>query len=242
MKIALIGYGKMGKEIEKIAVSREHEIVARIDPLLNEDFNSQQFKCADIAIEFTTPDSALHNYKECFKHNIPVVSGTTGWFQNIVEAKEWCEKRGQTLFYASNFSIGVNLFFELNDTLAQLMNDFPQYEVSIAETHHTEKKDAPSGTAITLSEGIIKNLDRKTDWNLNQASSSQTIEIKAFREGDVPGIHIVKYQSLVDEIEIRHSAKSRLGFALGAVLAAEYTINKKGFLTMKNLLKDYFVT
>ena len=238
MKIALIGYGKMGKEIEKVALERRHEIVAKIDPLMGIDFNYQHFEEANIAIEFTTPESAMNNYRECFKHNIPVVSGTTGWLHNIDEIKDWCQNKGQTFFYASNFSIGVNLFFEVNEVLARLMNDFPQYDVSINETHHIQKKDAPSGTAIALSEGIIRNIDRIKQWNLNKKTSIQSIEIKSFREGDVPGIHTVKYESPVDKIEIRHSAKSRIGFAYGAVIAAEYTINKKGFLTMKDLLNE----
>jgi len=236
MKIALIGYGKMGKEIEKVAISRGHEIVVRIDPIAGEDFNSQIFPSADIAIEFTTPETALNNYRECFKHNIPVVSGTTGWLKNIDEIKEWCEKKGQTFFYASNFSIGVNLFFELNSYLAQIMNGFPEYEINISETHHTQKKDAPSGTAITLAEKIIQNIDRKTKWELNNQSTSKNIEIKSFREGETVGIHTVRYESPVDIIEIKHSAKSRSGFANGAILAAEFAINHKGFLSMKQLL------
>ena len=236
MKIALIGYGKMGKEIEKVAISRGHEIVVRIDPIAGEDFNSQIFPSADIAIEFTTPETALNNYRECFKHNIPVVSGTTGWLKNIDEIKEWCEKKGQTFFYASNFSIGVNLFFELNSYLAQIMNGFSEYEINISETHHTQKKDAPSGTAITLAEKIIQNIDRKTKWELNNQSTSKNIEIKSFREGETVGIHTVRYESPVDIIEIKHSAKSRSGFANGAILAAEFAINHKGFLSMKQLL------
>jgi len=236
MKIALIGYGKMGKEIEKIAISRGHEIVVRIDPIAGEDFNSPIFPSAEIAIEFTTPETALNNYRECFKHNIPVVSGTTGWLKSMDEIKEWCEKKGQTFFYASNFSIGVNLFFILNNYLAKIMNRFPEYEINISETHHTQKKDAPSGTAITLADEIIQNIERKTDWELNKQSTSKNIEIQSIREGDVVGIHNVKYESQVDKIELIHTAKSRSGFAFGAVLAAEFAINHKGFLTMKQLL------
>ena len=238
MKIALIGYGKMGKEIEKIAISKGHEIIVRIDPLNGEDFNSPLFSLAEIAIEFTTPEVALNNYRECFKRNIPVVSGTTGWLnnKNEIEIKEWCESKGQTFFYASNFSIGVNLFFELNNYLARLMNRFSEYEISITETHHTQKKDAPSGTAITLAKEIIQNIERKSDWELNRQSSNQSIGILAFREGDTVGNHTVKYESLNDEIEICHNAKSRRGFAQGAILAAEFAVNHKGFLTMKELL------
>ena len=237
MKIALIGYGKMGKEIEKIALSRGHEIVARIDPFAGEDFNAPRFPEADVAIEFTTPDSAFGNYIECFKRNVAIVSGTTGWLSRMDEIKDWCNNKGQTFFYASNFSIGVNLFFEINRKLAQLMNDFPEYEINMTEVHHTQKADAPSGTGITLAEGIIENINRKTKWELDEQSSPEAIEIKAIREGNVPGIHEIKYESAVDEIEIRHSAKSRQGFAFGAVLAAEFTANKKGFLTMNDLLK-----
>lgn len=237
MKIALIGYGKMGKEIEKIALSRGHEIVAKIDPFNGEDFSSPNLLKAQVAIEFTVPQSAYNNYLECFNRNLPVVSGTTGWLSHLNEIKDWCDNKGQTFFYASNFSIGVNLFFELNRHLARLMNDQPQYEVSMTEVHHTQKLDAPSGTAITLAEEIIENLDRKTQWELDGMTSPNAIEIKAIREGAVPGIHTIKYDSPVDEIVIHHSAKSRQGFALGAVLAAEFAAKNKGFLTMKDLLK-----
>ena len=235
MKIALIGYGKMGKEVEKIAVLRGHEITVKIDPVLSESFNSQLFPSAEIAIEFTTPESAMKNYRECFKHNMPVVSGTTGWLQNIEEVKMWCEK-GQTFFYASNFSIGVNIFFEVNKFLAQMMKKYPEYEVGIIETHHKHKKDAPSGTAITLAEGIIENHCTKKGWQLNKPSNPENIEIKSFRDGEITGIHTVKYESVVDVIEIQHNAKSRQGFAFGAVLAAEFAVRQKGFLTMKDLL------
>lgn len=237
MKIALIGYGKMGKEIEKIAQSTGHEIVARIDPFNGEDFSSPGLKNAQVAIEFSTPETAYSNYLECFKLNLPVVSGTTGWLKHLDEIKEWCFNKGQTFFYASNFSVGVNVFFELNRHLAKLMNDLPEYEVSMTEVHHTQKLDAPSGTAITLAEEIIDNISRKTKWDLNWQSSPEAIEIKAVREGAVPGIHTIKYESAVDEIVIHHSAKSRQGFALGAVLAAEFAAKNKGFLTMKDLLK-----
>ncbi len=237
MKIALIGYGKMGKEIEKIAISRGHEIVARIDPNYGEDFNSPHLKTANVAIEFTMPESAFNNYLECFKRDIPVVSGTTGWLQQLDEVKSWCKNKGQTFFYASNFSVGVNLFFELNKHLARLMNDFNEYDVSMTEIHHTQKLDAPSGTAISLADDIIKNIVRKSKWELNDKSSDSAIEIKAVREGSVPGIHTIKYESNVDEIVIHHSAKSRQGFALGAVIAAEFTAKNTGFLTMQDLLK-----
>lgn len=237
MKIALIGYGKMGKTIEKIAQSRGHEIVARIDPLTGEDFSSEGFKTADVAIEFTTPKAAFNNYIECFNANVPVVAGTTGWLEKLPEVKQWCKNKGQTFFYASNFSIGVNIFFEINRQLARLMNDQANYEVDITETHHIHKLDAPSGTAITLAEGVIENLTRKEKWELEKQSSKEVINIHSIREGEVPGIHTVKYTSNDDEISITHNAKSRQGFALGAVLAAEFAAKNKGFLTMKEMLK-----
>ena len=237
MKIALIGYGKMGKTIEQIAISRGHEIVAKIDPLTGEDFNSPKFKEADVAIEFTTPDAAYNNYIEAFKQNIPVVAGTTGWLDKMPEIKDWCENRGQTFFYASNFSIGVNIFFELNSHLAKLMKGQDEYDVDITETHHIHKLDAPSGTAISLAEGIIEENSAKSKWELDKSTSDDSIKITALREDEVPGIHTVKYESSVDEIVIHHSAKSRQGFALGAVLAAEFAAKNNGFLTMKELLK-----
>ncbi|HBG87542.1 MAG TPA: 4-hydroxy-tetrahydrodipicolinate reductase [Marinilabiliaceae bacterium] len=236
MKIALIGYGKMGKTIERIAVTRGHKIVARVDPFNGEDFSAPGLATADIAIEFSRPETAFNNYLECFKLNLPVVSGTTGWLDKLGEVKALCEK-GQTFFYASNFSIGVNILFAINEQLAKIMNKYPQYEVDITEVHHTHKLDAPSGTAITLAEGIFENLSRKTKWELDKQSSADAIAIKAIREGEVPGIHTVKYESEVDEITIHHSAKSRDGLALGAIIAAEFTQNKKGFLSMKDLLK-----
>jgi 4-hydroxy-tetrahydrodipicolinate reductase len=236
MKIALIGYGKMGKTIEKIAESRGHEIVARIDPFSGEDFSAPGFPKADVVIEFTRPEAAYDNYMECFKHNLPVVSGTTGWLDQLPDIKEHCQK-GQTFFYASNFSVGVNIFFELNRQLARLMNTQPDYEVGMTEVHHTQKLDAPSGTAITLAKDLIENIDRKEKWELDKQSSAKAIEIRAVREGDVPGIHTIHYESEVDEITIHHSAKSRQGFALGAVIAAEFTAKNKGFLTMKEMLK-----
>jgi 4-hydroxy-tetrahydrodipicolinate reductase len=236
MKIALIGYGKMGKTIEKIAESRGHEIVARIDPFNGEDFSAPGFPKADVVIEFTRPEAAYDNYMACFKHNLPVVSGTTGWLDKLPDIKAYCQK-GQTFFYASNFSVGVNIFFELNKQLARLMNTQSDYEVGMTEVHHTQKLDAPSGTAISLAEDLIENIDRKEKWELDKQSSDKAIEIKAVREGDVPGIHTIKYESEVDEITIHHSAKSRHGFALGAVIAAEFTSKNKGFLTMKEMLK-----
>lgn len=235
MKIALVGYGKMGKTIEQIALSRGHEIVSIIDINNPEDFESAAFKSADVAIEFTTPATAFDNYMKCFAANVPVVSGTTGWTARMSEIKEMCEKEGKTFFYASNFSIGVNIFFALNKYLAKVMNNFPSYDVRMTEVHHIHKLDAPSGTAITLAEGILENIDRKDRWTLETAEKATDLPIHAIREGEVPGIHEIIYESDVDTISIKHDAKSRAGFALGAVVAAEFTAGKKGFLGMSDL-------
>ena len=237
MKIALIGYGKMGKTIEQIALNRGHQIVSIVDINNPEEFQSANFKSADVAIEFTTPATAFDNYMKSFAAGVPVVSGTTGWLDRISEIKEKCEKEGKTFFYASNFSIGVNIFFALNKYLAKIMNNFPSYNISMTETHHIHKLDAPSGTAITLAEGIIENVDRKDRWTLETAEKTTDIPIHAIREGEVPGIHEITYESDVDTISIKHDAKSRAGFALGAVIAAEFTAGKKGFLGMDDMLK-----
>ena len=202
-----------------------------------EEFQSANFKSADVAIEFTTPATAFDNYMKSFAAGVPVVSGTTGWLDRIGEIKEKCEKEGKTFFYASNFSIGVNIFFALNKYLAKIMNNFPSYNISMTETHHIHKLDAPSGTAITLAEGIIENVDRKDRWTLETAEQPTDLPIHAIREGEVPGIHEVTYESDVDYISIKHDAKSRAGFALGAVVAAEFTAGKKGFLGMDDMLK-----
>ena len=242
MKIALVGYGKMGHIIEQIALQRGHTIVAAIDINNHDDFESEAFRSADVAIEFTTPATAFDNYQKCFAAGIPVVSGTTGWLDRLVEIKRQCEKDGKTLFYASNFSIGVNIFFAVNKYLAKLMNSFPAYDVNMTEVHHIHKLDAPSGTGITLAEGIIGEIDRKNQWRLAKDGEPQfdtnnpgDLLIHALREGEVPGIHEIQYESDVDTITIKHDAKSRTGFALGAVLAAEFTAGKKGFLGMKDL-------
>lgn len=237
MNIALIGYGKMGREIEKIARERGHHIVCTIDVNENDKFNSPEFKSADVAIEFTSPESAVTNYRKAFAANIPVVSGTTGWLEQLDEIKRECEQNGKTFFYASNFSLGVNIFFALNAHLAKIMDQFPDYDVRMEETHHIHKLDAPSGTAITLAEGIIENVNRKQKWELDNVATDDALAIKAFREGEVPGIHTVIYESEVDSIRITHDAKSRKGFALGAVLAAEFTKGRKGFLGMGNMIK-----
>ena len=238
MKIALIGYGKMGKTIEQIALDRGHEIVSIIDVNNLDDFNSEAFKSADVAIEFTIPATAYDNFKKCFAANVPVVAGTTGWLEDhMADVKAICENEKQTFFYASNYSIGVNIFSAVNKHLAKIMNNFPSYNVKMVETHHIHKLDAPSGTAITLAEGILENISRKESWELDAESKPSHLEIESLREGEVPGIHEIIYDSEVDYISIKHDAKSRAGFALGAVVAAEFTCGKKGLLGMNDLFK-----
>ncbi|GAB6008275.1 4-hydroxy-tetrahydrodipicolinate reductase [Dysgonomonas reticulitermitis] len=237
MNIALIGYGKMGHEIEKIAKERGHNIVAIIDVSNTDEFDSPAFKSADVAIEFSIPVSALSNYRRCFAANVPVVAGTTGWLEHMDEVKKACEENNQTFFYASNYSLGVNIFFVLNKYLARMMNDYPDYNVNIEEIHHIHKLDAPSGTAITLAEGIIENIDRKNHWNPEKEEKNTDLVIHSVREGEVPGIHEIVYESEADIISIKHDAKNRKGLALGAVIAAEFTKGKKGFLGMNDLLK-----
>lgn len=237
MKIALIGYGKMGKEIEKIAVSRGHEISLIIDIDNPGDLTKENLEKCDVAIEFTIPDSAVRNYLSCFDAGIPVVSGTTGWLERKDEIYGACKKADGTFFYGSNFSVGVNLFFELNKKLADLMAPRNEYDVEMTEVHHTQKLDAPSGTAISLAEDILDVLPRKEKWVNDQKPANGEMNIISERVGKVPGIHTIKYESEIDFIEITHSAKSREGFAFGAVLAAEYCMDNKGILTMKDLLK-----
>ena len=241
MKIALIGYGKMGHIIERIALERGHEIVSKVDVDNQEEFNSEAFASADVAIEFTAPTKAIENYRKAWAVGVPVVSGTTGWNAVLPELKKEIAENGYTLFWASNFSLGVNLFFELNKRLAAMMNRYDNYDVTMTEIHHTEKKDAPSGTAITLAEGILENLDRKSEWVLSNPQftiNNEQLGIEALREGKVPGTHIVTYDSVVDSITIKHEAKSREGFALGAVVAAEFLVGKPaGFYSMEDLMK-----
>ncbi len=237
MNIALIGYGKMGHEIEKIALQRGHNIVSIIDMNNLEEFNSPAFKSADVAIEFSTPDSAIQNYRKCFEVGVAVVAGTTGWLEHLDEVKRACAEQGQTFFYASNYSLGVNIFFALNKYLAKIMNSYPSYDVKMEEVHHIHKLDAPSGTAITLAEDLIKEVDRKERWNLEVEEKQTDLSIHCIREGEVPGIHEIIYESEADIISIKHDAKNRVGFALGAVLAAEFTNGKKGFLGMGDMLK-----
>ena len=237
MKIALIGYGKMGKTIERIARERGHEIVSIIDLDNTADFESVAFRSADVAIEFTIPQVALSNYRRAFASGVAVVSGTTGWTEELPALKKEIEEGGKTLFWSSNFSLGVNVFMAVNKYLATIMNQFPNYNVEMTEVHHTQKLDAPSGTAITLAEGILEKLDRKKNWVKETETKPDEMVIKSIREGQVPGIHTIRYESEVDSIEITHDAKSREGFALGAVVAAEFTAGKKGFLGMEDMLK-----
>jgi 4-hydroxy-tetrahydrodipicolinate reductase len=231
MNIALFGYGKMGKTIERIAIGRGHNIVAKIDI----DTTGYDLGEADVAIDFSVPTEALNNINKCFKKGIPIISGTTGWLKNYNKAIENCKEYNGAFIYASNYSLGVNLFFEFNNQLAKMMRNFNDYDISIEETHHTQKLDAPSGTAITLAEGIIANSD-KENWSLNVTESEKTIPIVAKRIENVPGTHIISYSSVVDEIEIKHTAKNRDGFALGAIIAAEWIKDKKGVFTMKDVL------
>ena len=230
MKIALLGYGKMGKVIERIALERGHTIVLKKSS--NSSFKGLQD--ADVAIDFSVPDSAVAHISECFNNNIPLICGTTGWLNEYERMIELCKTNNGSFIYASNFSLGVNIFFELNDYLAKMMNNLKQYNVSMEEIHHTQKLDAPSGTAISLANGIIKNTDFK-NWTLENPTEVE-IQIKAKRIENVPGTHSVFYDSEVDQIEIKHTAHSREGFALGAVIAAEWLVNKKGVYTMKDVL------
>jgi len=236
MKIALIGYGKMGKAIESIALNKGHEIVLKIDIQNNQDFTEAAIQKADVAIEFTGPHSAYENIKKCIAWGVPVVSGSTGWLDQWAEIKDLCEVNNGTLIYSSNYSIGVNLFFELNKQLAQLMQPYNSYDVSMTEVHHTEKKDAPSGTAISLAEQILAQIGRKNKWVNAASENSNELVIQSERMDPAPGTHMVKYSSEVDDIEIIHTAHTRIGFASGAVLAAEFAFEKKGIFTMKDVL------
>lgn len=237
MKIALLGYGKMGKEVEKIALSRGHEIILKLDSEDDWVLQKELLSEADVAIEFSVPESALSNIFKCFDVNLPVVVGTTGWLGSLEHVKQVCEEHHQSLFYASNFSIGVNLFFELNRKLAQLMNNYEDYEVTIEETHHAQKLDKPSGTAITLADTIITLLDRKDKWVSGKPTHEYELGVTSNRIDDVPGTHVVSYTSEIDDIKIEHVAKSRRGFALGAMMAAEWLPSRRGIFSMADLLK-----
>ena len=237
MKIALIGYGKMGKMIEQIAISRGHEIVSIIDIDNQDDFDTPQFRSADVAIEFTAPQVAYNNYLKAWEQNVKVVSGSTGWLkEHGDDVRKACSEGGKTLFWASNFSIGVAIFSAVNRYLAKLMNQFPQYDVELEETHHVHKLDHPSGTAITLAEEIVEALDRKEGW-AEETTDPKLLRVDDIRRGEVPGIHTVRYDSEADLITITHDAHNRKGFALGAVLAAEYTAKHQGLLTTSDLFQ-----
>ena len=248
MKIALIGYGKMGKEIEKIARERGHEVVSIIDINNYDDIKGEAFASADVAIEFTAPSVAFGNCLAAMEAGVKVVSGSTGWFrENESVMREKCEKEGKTLFWSSNFSLGVAIFSAVNNYLAKIMDRFPLYDVEMEETHHIHKLDAPSGTAITLAEGILQNIERKSNWAMGDLTnpdgtitkgatqSADALKIDAIRRDEVPGIHTIKYDSPADTITITHDAHNRSGFALGAVLAAEFTSEHSGMLGMNDL-------
>lgn len=232
----------MGKEIEKIALSKGHQISLKIDMDNASDLNESNLKQCDVAIEFTNPDAAVNNIYKCFEYNIPVVCGTTGWYEKLNDVKSKCGAGNNSFLYASNFSIGVNAMFHLNEKLAAMMNKLNQYEVDIMEVHHVHKKDAPSGTAITLANGIVKNVERKKQWKLltDETHSENDLMIKAIRSDEVPGTHVVSYTSAEDQLQIRHEAFNRKGFAAGAVAAAEWLSNKKGFYEIKDMLADYW--
>jgi len=237
MNIALLGYGRMGKTIEEIAENRGHKIVLKVSEDID-NYDLENLKI-DVAIDFSVPKAAFKNITTCFKHDIPVVSGTTGWLDNYEKAREICNEEGSAFIYASNFSLGVNVFFQLNEKLAGMMQGLEDYSVNIEEIHHIQKLDAPSGTAITLAQQILEKNSRLKGWQLDDADDDE-IPIKAKREENVPGTHTVTYESSVDKIEIVHTAKSRQGFALGAVVAAEYLKDRTGIFTMRDVLSDLF--
>lgn len=235
MNIALFGYGKMGKEIESIALQRNHTITLKITDENINYITETDLQKADVAIEFSTPQTVITNIKKCFNANLPIVVGTTGWYENFEEIKKLCAEKKGSLFHATNFSLGVNLFFKVNMYLAELMNKCNDYDVSMEEIHHTHKLDKPSGTAITLANQVIEKIERKKNWSIT-TPSAETLYIKDVREGEVPGTHIIKYQSQIDDIEIMHKAHNRKGFALGAVIAAEFLKDKKGVFSMDDII------
>lgn len=237
MRIALIGYGKMGKMVEETALQRAHSISIKIDKDNESDFTKETFSQTDVAIEFTAPDSAYDNVEKCIDFGVPVISGSTGWNQRMGEIKRYCQEKGGAFLHASNFSIGVNIFFEINERLAQLMASHPEYDVSLKEIHHTQKLDKPSGTAVTLAEGILQHITRKKAWGIEKVDDETQLHITSERIDPAPGTHHVKYTSAIDDIEIIHTAHSRKGFALGAVLAAEFIQGKQGVFTIKDVLR-----
>jgi 4-hydroxy-tetrahydrodipicolinate reductase len=236
MRIALLGYGKMGKTIEEIAVEKGHEIVLKIDENNTGDFTKDNIANADVAIEFTGPHSAYDNIKKALGFGIPVVSGSTGWTERLDKINQYCQAGNGSFLYSSNFSIGVNIFFEVNKRLAALMAAHPEYAIGMEEIHHTQKKDAPSGTAISLAEQILEQVARKKRWVNEETGNPEDLVVASKRIDPAPGTHIVRYSSLIDDIEIIHTAHNRKGFASGAVLAAEFIRNKKGVFTMKDVL------
>ena len=251
MKIALFGYGKMGKEIESVALQQNHTIALKIDLYNAESFSKDELMKCDVSVEFSTPHSAVVNILKCFEANIPIVVGTTGWYDKLEEIKKICTEKDQCLFYSSNFSIGVNIFFEVNKQLSEIMNNYPDYQVSVEEIHHIHKSDAPSGTAISLANQIICNIKRKRKWknilsfnsHLQKKENTDCVQflpdeigIISKRENEVVGTHAIKYHSAIDDIEIIHKAHNRKGFAIGAVIAAEFVKGKKGIFTMDNLM------
>jgi len=236
MKIGLIGYGKMGRTIEGIAVERGHDVVLKIDLDNLDELNASNLSKTNVVIEFTGPHSAYNNVMQCLQAGVPVICGSTGWLEKYEAVKKYCLSANGTLLYASNFSVGVNIFFEVNKRLAELMATRPDYNIMMTEIHHTQKKDAPSGTAITLAEQILEKIPRKKSWVNSKSNNDADLEIISERIDPAPGIHKVKYSSSIDEIEITHTAHSRHGFALGAVLAAEFIYDKKGIFTMKDVL------
>jgi len=236
MKIALIGYGKMGHAIEEIALQRGHEIVLKVGIENIQDNTVDNIKKADVAIEFTGPEVAYDNVIRCFDAGVPVVSGSTGWLQRFEEATAYCTKKNGAMLYASNFSVGVNIFFAINKRLAELMAPHKEYDVKLTEIHHTQKKDAPSGTAITLAEGILHSIDQKKKWVNEPSKNREDLEIISERIDPAPGTHIITYKSDIDDIEIKHTAHNRKGFATGAVLAAEFLTGKKGIYNMSDVL------
>ncbi|MEX0882133.1 MAG: 4-hydroxy-tetrahydrodipicolinate reductase, partial [Cyclobacteriaceae bacterium] len=238
MNILILGYGKMGKIISRIAEKRGHHIVAKINIENVGDLKALDTQTVDVAIEFSQPESAYGNITWCLNNQIPVVVGTTGWMDKLADIESICKKKNGTVFYASNFSIGVNVFFKVNQYLAKLMGDQEEYQIKVEEIHHTEKKDAPSGTAITLAEGIIENIKRLRQWKLKEGEilEGDILPISSKRVDPAPGTHIISYQSTIDDIEIKHTAHSREGFAMGAVFVAEWIKDKKGVLTMNDFL------
>jgi 4-hydroxy-tetrahydrodipicolinate reductase len=236
MKLALIGFGKMGKAIEESAQHRGHQVVLKIDQPNLHEFTKENISKADVAIEFTNPHSAFENVKKCLDFGVPVVCGSTGWTERLEEIKKFCADKNGSFIYSSNFSVGVNIFFEVNKKLAALMAPHKEYEVILEETHHTQKKDAPSGTAITLAEQILEQVKRKKQWVNELSDNPDDLEIISQRIDPAPGTHSVKYSSVIDNIEILHTAHSRKGFATGALLAAEFIKDRKGFFTMKDVL------